>query len=174
MEKEVWKSIVGYEGLYEVSNKGNVRSSKSSNKNHFIKGRKDRNGYIRVNLWNNGKRKTKTVHRLVIEAFIDNNLGFKMSVNHKNEIKEDNRLENLEYCSVSYNDNYGERNNKIRNSLSKKVFQYSKDGVLIKEWKSTMQIERELHISNKNISACCTGRVKTSHGYIWKYINTPT
>lgn len=168
--EEIWKPINGYESLYEVSNQGNVRSTKAYNKNSLVKGRKDKSGYIRVNLWKNGKRSTKTVHRLVLGAFCGLSDNVKKSVNHKNEIRSDNRLENLEYCDQKYNNNYGSRNRRISLALSKKVCQYTKEGVMIKVWDSTMQIERELKISNKNISACCTGRVKTCHGYIWKYI----
>ena len=126
MEKEIWKPIKGFVGYYEISNFGNVRSVKryvrirrgvrivqSRNKEQFLSPK----GYLLVALFKEQKCKKLFVHRLVAFAFVPNpkNLPF---INHKNEIKTDNRVENLEWCTAEYNDNYGSRNEKIRNAWS--------------------------------------------------------
>lgn len=128
MENEIWKPVRGYEGLYEVSNRGNVRSighygrTSRGNGLHYFEGRvlsigKSGGGYSQVQLCKNG-RKCKFVHRLVAEAFISNpdNLP---QVNHINENINDNRVENLEWCTALYNANYGTRNE--RHSLIKQA-----------------------------------------------------
>ena len=126
MKNEIWKPIKGFVGYYEISNFGNVRSVKryvrirggvriiqSRNKEQFLSPK----GYLRVALFKEQKCKKFFVHRLVAFAFVPNpqNLPF---VNHKNENKTDNKVENLEWCTAEYNDNYGSRNEKIRNAWS--------------------------------------------------------
>ena len=125
---EEWRPVVGYEGLYEVSNTGRVRSldmyvkSRYGNyrlhKGKVLSPAKDKNGYLKVNLCYNGKDKIIRVHRLVTEAFIPNpdNLP---EVNHKDEDKTNNRVENLEWCDRSYNINYGTRKDKVRDTKIK-------------------------------------------------------
>lgn len=120
--EEIWKSIKGYEGYYEVSNLGRVRSVDrevldKNGRHQFKKGvimktREDRQGYVMVALSIGRKYSNKCVHRLVAEAFIPNpdNLP---QVNHKNEVKSDNIPENLEWCTAKYNANYGDRNRKV-------------------------------------------------------------
>lgn len=112
---EEWKNIIGYEGLYEVSNKGNVRNVR---RNKLLKLSKNRYGYIQVYLYKNGIRTGLKVHRLVAQAFIENpdNLP---EVNHKNEDKIDNRVENLEFCDHKYNVNYGHRTENAINTRVK-------------------------------------------------------
>lgn len=121
---EVWKDINGYEGLYQISNLGNVRSVdrmiKHHPKDYFQKGRvlrpaPSRNGYLMVVLVNHNNRKTINVHRLVAEHFIDNPDKFEQ-VNHIDEDKNNNRVDNLEWCTAKYNANYGTRNMRIRKS----------------------------------------------------------
>ena len=124
---EEWRPIEGYEGLYEVSNTGRVRSldmyvkgkSYRLHKGKVLSPGKNKNGYLKVNLHYNGKRETITVHRLVAQAFIENpdNLP---QVNHKDEDKTNNNVDNLEWCDVKYNLSYGtarirERDTKIKN-----------------------------------------------------------
>lgn len=119
---EQWKDIQGYEGLYQVSNKGRVRSIdrviKHYPKDYFQKGRVlksalSKNGYPMVILVNHNERKTRNVHRLVAETFIVNPNNFP-EVNHKDEDKTNNSVENLEWCTRKYNANYGTRNMRIR------------------------------------------------------------
>ena len=121
---EEWRSIEGYEGLYEVSNTGRVRSlDRYDNRNYFRKGKvlspgKDTVGYLFVILTCNGKRKAINVHRLVAKAFIENpdNLP---QVNHKDEDKTNNNVDNLEWCTAKYNNKYGSRKDKVRESKLK-------------------------------------------------------
>ena len=119
---EEWRPVVGYEGLYEVSNTGQVRSVgryyvNSLGKRFFLKGKILRlsdngRGYLRTTLTKDKKSSSKYIHRLVAEAFILNVDGLP-AVNHKNEDKSDNRVENLEWCDNEYNDNYGTRNKRV-------------------------------------------------------------
>ena len=111
MKKEQWLPVEGYEGLYEVSNLGRV---KSLNYNHtgkekILKPKKHRDGYLQVQLWRDGKHKMFQVHRLVATAFIPNPEGFEQ-VNHRDEVKTNNCASNLEFCDCKYNNNYGTRN----------------------------------------------------------------
>lgn len=112
---EEWKAIPGYEGLYEVSNKGNVRNVR---RNTLLRLPKNNNRYIRVSLCKNGIKTGLTVHRLVAGAFIPNpdNLP---EVNHKDEDKTNNRVENLEWCDHKYNMNYGTRNIRAKETAIK-------------------------------------------------------
>ena len=105
---EIWKNIAGYEGLYEVSSFGRVRSLRFG-KTKILKPGKNKKGYLRVSLCKNGKQKTFFVHRLVAQAFLENPQNLPQ-INHKDENKQNNRLENLEWCSCDYNNNYGTRN----------------------------------------------------------------
>lgn len=168
-EIEIWKDIVGFEGLYQVSNFGRVR-----NKNYQIKSNhKNMYGYVMVGLYKDGKTKVCFVHRLVANAFIPkpDNL---YEVNHKDENKNNNRVENLEWCDRSYNINYGHRNEKTREKLlnhptsSKVVLQYSLKGELINTFLSVEEAKRQLGFGN-HIKDCCRDERPTAYGYIWKY-----
>ena len=125
-ENEVWKDVVGFEGLYKVSNKGNVFSVERLNSRgrkrggRILKPTHTRNGYLKVDLHNNGKRKTKHIHRLVTEAFIPNPNNFPQ-VNHIDEVKDNNNVSNLEWCDARYNNNHGTRNERDARTKSKKV-----------------------------------------------------
>lgn len=107
MINEIWKDIDGYNGLYQISSLGRVRNKKG----RLISPRKKWNGYIEVQLYKASKKKHYQIHRLVAEAFIPNPNNLPQ-INHKNEIKFDNRLENLEWCDNSYNVNYSKRRSK--------------------------------------------------------------
>lgn len=168
-DMEIWKDIEGYPN-YQVSNMGRVKSlERIDNNNHLVKekilkGIKERKGYFLVSLWKDGEGKSFSVHRLVAQAFLDNPNNLPQ-VNHKNEIKDDNRVENLEYCDSKYNANYGTRNKR----LSKPILQFSKTGEFIREWDSATQVEKELGIDNSSIAKCCKGQYKTVGGFIWCY-----
>lgn len=165
---EVWKPIKDYENLYQVSNCGRVKSlgnGKSNNsKEKILKPKKDTRGYLHLNLCKDGKLKTFRVHRLVAEHFIPNPLNLPQ-VNHKDENKENNCVENLEWCDAKYNNNYGTRTEKC----SKKVFQFTKSGKFIREWESATVVQRELGYFQTYISSCCNGRYKSAYGFIWTY-----
>ena len=172
---EEWKEIPGYEGLYEVSNKGNVRNVR---RNKLLRLSKTNNRYIRVSLCKNGIKTGLTVHRLVAEAFIENPYNLP-EVNHIDEDKTNNSVDNLEWCDHKYNMNYGTINRRRGESLgygkdnpySIPIIQYDKNGEFIKEWDSTMDVERELHIQHSNITKCCKKQLhfKTAGGFIWRY-----
>ena len=161
--KEIWKDIVGYEGLYQISNYGNIVSIK----NRWGKRGKPRNvskhitkkGYERVALYKEKTQKHFMVHRLVMMAFNPMN-GENLEINHKNYIRSDNRLENLEW--LTHKDN-------VRYSKAKKINQYDLQSNFIKTWDCIRDVEKELKIDHRQICDCLKGKQKTCHGYIWKY-----
>ena len=175
--EEIWKDIKGYEGMYQVSNFGRVKSmnyrntGKEENLKSFYAC-----GYLRVGLWKNEKSKWFYVHRLVAEAFLPNpdNLP---EINHKSENKTQNNVDNLEWCNRKYNCNYGTRIERsaekhkgvFNTKRSKSILQYDLEGNFINEWPSTMEIERQLGCCNSHISACCRGKRKTAYGFKWQY-----
>lgn len=167
--EEIWKDNEGYEGMYQVSNMGRVRSLR---RNIILRQGISRGYYILI-LSKNGKRLTNKVHRLVANAFISNPNNYPI-VNHKDENKTNNCVNNLEWCDSKYNINYGTGNKKrgltnTNGKLSKPVCQYSKDGCFIKEWKSIMDVQRMTGYSGGNISKCCRNIIKTAYGYIWRF-----
>ena len=176
---EVWKDIKGYEGLYQVSNLGRVKSLerivirknglKQTIRKRILKPQIDQGNYLRVGLNSNGKRKYFFVHRLVCEAFHENSEN-KPCVNHIDENKANNTASNLEWCTVKENCNHGTRNERRAKAQSKPVGQYSFEGKLIKVWQSTNEVERLLGFEHSAISAVARGERKTAYGYVWKYI----
>lgn len=156
--KEIWKEILGYEGLYEVSNLGKVRNMKTG---RILKPRKNTRGYLYLNLYKKGTRKTAKVHRLVSQAFLPN-LTNLPQVNHKDENKTNNCVDNLEWCTAQYNSTY---------SNSKPIIQLDKNGDFIAEYQSGVEAERNTGIHKDTISMCCRGKLKTSGGYLWKFKN---
>ena len=167
MNNEVWKDIEGYEGLYKISDKGRVKSI-GYGKERILKPANNGRGYLLVDLCKNNEKKHFLVHRIVAQAFIPNPNNLP-EVNHRDENKENNRVENLEFCDRKYNCNYGTTKQRMIKKLSKTVLQYSKDGEFIKEWKSTKDIERNLGYSHSFISACCRGKCKSAYDFVWRY-----
>lgn len=168
--REVWVDIRGYGGLYQISNWGRVKSLNynRTGKERLLKNSIDKYGYFCITLYKNGKKKKFLIHRLVAETFIPNTNNLPQ-VNHINEDKTDNRVENLEYCDCKYNCNYGTRNQRRAKTQSKAVLQYSLDGTLIQEFPSTKEVERQLGFSHGNISRCCNGKHKQVYGFKWLY-----
>ena len=166
--EEIWKDKKDYEGHYQVSNFGRVKSIKFG-KEIILKQHINKGGYYYVCLLKNGKHKNYYVHRLVAEAFIDNpdNLP---QVNHKDENKTNNSVDNLERCTNEYNHNYGTINERISQSQSKPVLQYDLNGNLIKEWKSINECGRN-GFNQGDICKCCNGKRKTAKGFICVYKN---
>ena len=167
MKKEIWLAVPGYEGLYWVSNLGRVKSLYKRIREQILKPGKV-NGYLQVQLFKEGKRRFFLVHRIVWEAF-KGPIPEGMEINHLNECTWDNRLENLSLATPKENSNWGTRNRRIAKSRSKMVEQYTLDGKHIMTWFSVTGIQEEFGWRQGNISSCCNGKRKTSHGYIWKY-----
>lgn len=164
MNNEIWKPIPGYEG-YEASTLGRIRSLKYG-KIRILKLFKTKKGYLRVNLWKDGKMKPFFVHRLVYEAF-NGAIPDGMQVNHINEDKEDNRYpENLNLMSCKENCNYGSRNKKLSLSFGFRLYQLTPDGQLVKEWSSAQEAGRN-GFSQGCISECCNGKRKSHKGFLW-------
>lgn len=170
-EKEVWKDIPHYEGRYLVSNQGRVFSLLTK---RYMKLKISTYGYFEVQLQGEfKKRKWEKVHRLVAMAFIPNpdNLP---QVNHKNEVRVDNRVENLEWCDSRYNSNYGNRNTNISKSLTNNPkisypIEQIKDGKVIATYPSLNEASRITNISVGNICSVCKGNRKSAGGFEWKY-----
>ena len=176
---ETWKAIAGYEGLYEVSDLGRVKSLKYG-KERILKPGGDTHGYLQVILCKDGHVKKFKVHRLVAGAFIQNPNNLE-TVNHKDEVKTNNVASNLEWMSRADNNNYGTRNKRIGEAiskvninnpmLSKKVQMFDKKtGELLATFPSINEAARVTGIKSASISHCCTKISKSAGGYIWRYI----
>ena len=163
--EEIWKDKKDYEGHYQVSNFGRVKSIKFGKE--IILKQSIRHGYYYVCLSKNGIVKTYNVHRLVAEAFIPNPNDYK-EVNHKDENPQNNIVSNLEWCDRLYNVRYGTGIERRSKTQSKPVLQYDLEGNFIKEWKSTHECCRN-GFNQSNVAACCRGKLKTYKGSIWKY-----
>ena len=154
------RDIKNYEGLYAVTSCGRVWSYR---RQKFLTPSTNEKGYLYVSLYKNGKYKHYKVHRLVSEAYIPN-LDNLPQINHKDENKANNRVNNLEWCDAKYNINYGTRNEKIK----KPILQFDLNGNFVKEWPSATDAGKEL---KGHICECLRGRRKTAANYIWKYKN---
>ena len=171
-DSEVWKDIAGYEGLYKVSDKGNVysveRKDSRGNKcgGRTLKPRYDKDGYLRVTLYKDGKEKKKVIHRLVAEAFIRNPNKYP-EVNHKDENKSNNELSNLEWCTRKYNINHGT----LIERLSKKVKAVNVKTGEVLTFTSIMEAGRNGY-SGGHVSEACRGVYYGGNlyrGYKWSY-----
>lgn len=164
---EIWRDIEGYEGLYQISNKGNVKSLYKGSE-RILRPWDNGCGYMNIGLFKNGMLKCIKVHRLVAITFIPN--PYKLpEVNHKDENKKNNCVDNLEWMIHRDNLNYGTRNERAGYSRSKPILQYSKSGEFIREWQGSREVERVLGIYNTSIIQCCKGNRKSAGGFIWKY-----
>lgn len=163
---EIWKDIIGYEGYYQVSSYGNVKSLRyrKTRTERLLKQWKDKRGYCKVELFN----KAFSVHRLVACAFIPNPEN-KYSVNHKNEIKHDNNVENLEWMTNAENHNYGNRNRIVGEKRKKKIVRLSMEGDVLQYYDSIKDATLEGY-RNTCISLCCYGKIKHHKGYIFKFV----
>lgn len=162
--KEIWKDCKGYEGLYQVSNQGRVWSVKGQ---RYFTGSVNNRGYYATTLTaKNGKRKTEMIHRLVALAFLDNPNNYPQ-VNHKDENKLNNCVDNLEWCDAKYNINYGTRNDRMAKTQSRKV-RCVETGII---YDSIKEAEEQLGLSHGKITMVCQGKRKTTGGYHWEYYN---
>ena len=168
--KEVWKDIPEYEGLYQVSSMGNIKSfSKKKNGKNLIP-QKNKKGYYQILLYKNKKPYTKKIHRIVAKAFIPNpdNLP---QVNHIDGNKINNCMNNLEWCTNSENQIHAYKNGLEKPRFQRRIKQYDINGNYIKTFEYIRNAQKELNIDGSSISKCCKGKRKSAGGYIWKYVN---
>lgn len=188
MEEEIWKDIKGYEGLYQVSSFGRIKSleryitfinrwggtNKVKLQEKILKHHFNNRGYCTLTLYKNGKSYHKLVHRLVGETFIPN-INNLPEINHKDENKLNNSVSNLMWCTRQYNNNYGIQTKEGRRKTSsyrmKRIAQYTKDDKLVAIYDGIRVAEEETGIDNRNICKCCKGKIKTAGGYRWRYLN---
>ena len=177
-DTEQWRTAVYdgivYEGLYKVSNFGRILSLNynKTGKPDLMTPRKRKDGYFQVNLRKNGEYKTCSLHRLVAQTFLPNPNNLPQ-VNHIDQDKTNNRVENLEWKSPKDNCNHGTRNERIAKAntngkLSKKVLQFTLNGKLIREWPSIMECERN-GFDSGNVCKCCNGKLPHYKGFLWMY-----
>lgn len=188
MENEIWKDVKGYEGLYQVSNLGRVKSLGKkvewmnvyrNTPKKILKFGDDGKGYVTVSLNKDGVFKRKYIHQIICDNYLPNPEN-KPFVNHKNGIRIDNRLENLEWCTQHENilhawetglsrpsmlGKFGKNHNK-----SKKIHQYLKSGELVCVFYGAYEASRKTGIRPSGIYASCCGKTKTAGGFTWKWI----
>lgn len=171
---EIWKPIEGFEGFYEVSNKGRIRTLRTNK----IITPKNIKGYSGVRLYANGKDHQLYIHRIVAKAFIPNPLNLP-EVNHKDENTRNNCVDNLEWCSRKYNANYGtakQRALEKRMTLLKrcKTVQKDENGNIVAIYDSIKDAEEKTGFKHQNIQSCCAGKQKQCHGYTFEYLTGDT
>lgn len=195
--EEIWKPVVGYEGLYEVNQFGSIKTINRRRSGLILKQQEKRNGYMYVSLYKNGY-KTLTVHNIVASAFpeICGNRFEKAEINHKDENPKNNSAENLEWCTHTYNINYGNRNKKVAEKAKnrirskewidkmlanrnmpkgkgfyneKRIVQKTLEGVFIREFPSIAEAAKFFKKDVPHISSVCRGKLKTAYGYKWEY-----
>lgn len=165
---EIWKDVVGYEGYYQVSNLGNVRSvdrvvnvrnGTKISKGKRLKPSTNKQGYLFVPLSKENDVSLARVNRIVAQAFIPNpdNLP---AVNHIDRNRTNNKVSNLEWCTIEYNNRY---------STAKAIVQYNLSGSKVAEWEAISDAAKETGINLSNIAQCCRGFRKTAGNYIWRY-----
>ena len=191
--EEIWKDIPGFEGLYQVSNLGRIKSLERFVRNNggcykikerILKPQKDKENYLMVNLWKENKGKTMKIHRLVAQAFIPNPES-KPEIDHIDTHKTNNRADNLKWATRIENANnpisknhhlnaikgekhpwYGKKGKECFNS--KVIFQI-KDDILIDKWYGMAEAERATGVNKSCISKCCIGKFKSAYGFRWIY-----
>lgn len=172
---EIWKDIPSYEGYYQVSNYGRVRSLNRVIKGILYKGKllkqqPARGGYLHIGLAKNGIIKMCYIHRLVAMSFVGGYFDGAL-VNHRDENRKNNNASNLEWCTKSYNLTYGSaaQSNRVNKGIS--INQYTKEGELLHTYGSMAEAAEKIRKPVQNIWAVCKGLKKTCGGYVWKYNN---
>lgn len=182
--QEIWKDIKNYEGYYQVSNLGNVKSLSRKIGNKYYKSKmlkkSDNRGYLQVQLWKHSNMKWSLIHRLVAEAFIPNP-EHKLQVNHIDGNKSNNEVSNLEWVSRSENQLHSYHVLKTKPSMkgrfgkthvrAVKVNQFDKNGNFIKTWDSIIEASKKVGIPACCITNCAKLRRKSAGNFIWEYVN---
>lgn len=172
--KEIWKDIEEYEGIYQVSNLGRVRSlDRLDGANHRLNGkvlkiRKNTHGYLDISLYKNSVSSNNTIHRLVAEAFIPNPEN-KPQVNHIDEDKTNNSLANLEWMTAKENNNHGTRNERSSKTKSIAIIATNTTTCESTEFYGINECARQLDLNSANITSVLKGRYKQTGGYTFKY-----
>lgn len=176
---EEWKAINGYDA-YEVSNLGNIRNKETM---RILKPRKDKGGYLQINLYRNKAGKTEKVHRLVAFAFIPK-IDCKDHIDHINGNRSDNKSTNLRWCSLAENNGFPlarkHRSERSRKNVGnyrpsgfikpcRKVLQYSQSGRFIREWSSGFEAAKSIGFSSSTLFKACNDQRKSAGGYKWKF-----
>ena len=179
--KEIWRDIPGFEGLYQASNLGEIKSLEKEVWNahqmiarpeKILKPFSDKKGYLRVKLYKSGRNYTKKIHRLIAQTFLSNPDN-KPEVNHEDGNKSNNKVNNLSWATTEENIRHAYKNGLIKrkkgkdNQLSKRVCQYDLQGNFIKEWECISKAQKELKI--KNISMVCCGKRNRAGMWLWRY-----
>lgn len=176
--EETWKPIPEFELLYEASSEGRIRSVSKvikmynggewTRRGTVLRPHLNRSGYLQLHLCKNGKTCPFTVHRLVATTWLENPEGLP-EVNHKNEIKTDNRVVNLEWCSRGYNITYGTARERTGRANGRPVVRFTLGGKKMDEFYSGYEAQRQLGILEQSINLCCLGRHQQAGGFRWKY-----
>ena len=171
--EEVWKDIPDFEGYYQASNLGRIRSvdryvkykntdGVALRKGKILSPKTSNKGYLETTLMKEGKNYYKRIHQLIASAFLPNPNNYPQ-INHINEDKKDNRVENLEWCT-------SRQNTEAYHESRIQVFQYTLQGKLLKVWHSITKAAESIGINKTGIQHCCSGnKLKTYGGYIWSY-----
>lgn len=168
MTKERWKEIPGYEGRYQVSDHGHIRSllhNKRSGK--FLRQRLNGGGYAIVIISNRRRRETKYVHRVVVETFIGP-IAVNLEVNHKDGNKQNNHLGNLQVVTPSENQKHAYRNG-LNKAHAKPVLQLDSDGRELARFPDAGTAQAALGIERSSICNACNGKLHTAGGFRWRY-----
>lgn len=169
--KEEWRPIAGYEGIYEVSNSGDVASLNYNKKTGVRRIRKQKltkDGYLEIALCKDNKVKHIRVHRLVAEAFVPNPCGYRQ-INHKDENKTNNLFDNLEWCDAKYNINYGTGIKRRSESASIPVVKKTKEGDFVRRYKSVSDAAEDNGMTTSEIVLVCNGHNVSANGFKWEY-----
>ena len=171
---EIWRDIKGYEGKYQISDLGRIKSLNyrgNTNQEHILKLKEARNGYNQVQLYKNGKGVFYLIHRLVAEAFIPNPKNLP-EINHKDENKLNNNVENLEWCTRKYNNNYGSHNKIVGESHKKSIICITTG----EKFDSIIDASNKYNVDRASISNCCNnkrksaGKMDDGTKLIWKFL----